>query len=83
LFYATYAIAVPKDGVFQGAHPLFAFFGVASLKMKRLVVHGDGEGAVVFVVDSDDGSFQTDAPSAGASHHFLFRLGENIFIGVT
>lgn len=70
----THPASVPEYGVLEGAHPLLPFLGVARLEVERLVVDGDGEGAVVLVVDAYHSALQTDTTATDATHHLLFRL---------
>lgn len=72
----TYAASVPKDRILKGSNPLSPLLRIPGLEVEGLVVHGDGEPAVVFVVDAYNGPFQPDAASSYAAHHFLLRLKE-------
>lgn len=65
-------MCVPEDGILQASYPFFPFVGILGLEMERFPVHGDGERAVILVVDADHGPFQTDTASSNAAHHFFF-----------
>ena len=49
--------------------------GLPTLEVVGATVNANGEGAVIFVVDSNDGLFQSEAAAASATHHLVFGLG--------
>lgn len=48
-----------------------------TLEVVDSVLYSDGEGGVIFIVNTDDGLLQSETTSPGASLHLVFRLQRN------
>ena len=53
---------VSHDGVLQCSDPVLSLHGVLGLEVKCLVVNSDGEGGVVFIINTNNGSSQPHTP---------------------
>ena len=60
--------------VWQGCGFNFVIYQAKTLKVEYPIVHSNRERAVIFVVDANDGSLQSDAAATRTSLHLLLGL---------
>lgn len=68
------SVSVTNNRVLQRTHPVLTFFEISSLKMKCFTVNCDRKSRVIFVVDTNNRSFESDTSSSYTSDHFFARL---------